>query len=110
MPDTIPTDGGKKPNGGRKRVTLALQGGGSHGAFTWGVLDRLAEEPSLDIRAISGTSAGALNAAVFADGLMQNSTAGAKQALYRFWRSISDTGNSVFNPYRYAADWPLLSS
>src|SRR5207302_1342361 len=43
-------------------------------------------------------------------GLMQDGVAGAKQALYRFWRSISDAGDSVFNPYRYAADWPLLSS
>ena len=49
-------------------VDLALQGGGSHGAFTWGVLDRLLEEPRLRIDAISGTSAGAMNAAVLADG------------------------------------------
>ena len=51
---------------GVKRISLALQGGGSHGAFTWGVLDRLLEEPKLDILAISGTSAGAINAAVLA--------------------------------------------
>jgi NTE family protein len=50
-------------------IDLALQGGGSHGAFTWGVLDRLLEEPWLRIEAISGTSAGAMNAAVLADGL-----------------------------------------
>ena len=49
-------------------IDLALQGGGSHGAFTWGVLDRLLEEPQLRIVAISGTSAGAMNAAVLADG------------------------------------------
>jgi len=49
-------------------IDLALQGGGSHGAFTWGVLDRLLEEPWLHIEAISGTSAGAMNAAVLADG------------------------------------------
>ena len=47
-------------------IDLALQGGGSHGAFTWGVLDRLLEEPRLEIVAISGTSAGAMNAAVLA--------------------------------------------
>lgn len=52
-------------------VDLALQGGGSHGAFTWGVLDRLLEEPWLRIEAISGTSAGAMNAAVLVDGWMQ---------------------------------------
>lgn len=97
-------------NGEKKRVTLALQGGGSHGAFTWGVLDRLAEEPRLDIVAISGTSAGALNAAVFAHGYMRGGAPGAKQALRDFWRSISDTGNAVFNPYRYVMEWPLLSS
>jgi NTE family protein len=49
-------------------VDLALQGGGSHGAFTWGVLDRLLEEPWLEIDGISGTSAGAMNAAVLVDG------------------------------------------
>ncbi|HKW54756.1 MAG TPA: patatin-like phospholipase family protein, partial [Stellaceae bacterium] len=47
---------------GRRQIALALQGGGSHGAFTWGVLDRLLEEPSLEIVAVSGTSAGAMNA------------------------------------------------
>ena len=52
-------------------VDLALQGGGSHGAFTWGVLDRLIEEPWLRIEAISGTSAGAMNAALVADGWMR---------------------------------------
>ena len=52
----------------RVLIDLALQGGGSHGAFTWGVLDRLLEEPWLEIAAISGTSAGAMNAAVLADG------------------------------------------
>ena len=52
-------------------VDLALQGGGSHGAFTWGVLDRLIEEPWLRIEAISGTSAGAMNAALLADGWTQ---------------------------------------
>src|SRR3712207_6629277 len=60
-----------RDRGERKRpITLALQGGGSHGAFTWGVLDRLLEEPSLDIEAISGTSAGAMNGALLAYGLM----------------------------------------
>ncbi len=106
MPDPNPAGSAE---GDKKRVTLALQGGGAHGAFTWGVLDRLAEEPSFDIQAISGTSAGALNAAVFAHGFAQNGAAGAKQKLQDFWRSVSDAGNSVFNPYSYLAEWPMLA-
>ena len=62
-------------------VDLALQGGGSHGAFTWGVLDRLLEEPWLQIEAISGTSAGAMNAAVLADGYAAGGAEGARAAL-----------------------------
>lgn len=105
MPDPNPS---RSTQGDKKRVTLALQGGGAHGAFTWGVLDRLAEEPRLDIQAISGTSAGALNAAVFASGFAQNGAAGAKQKLDEFWRNLSDVGNSVFNPFSYVTDWPML--
>ena len=52
-----------------KRINLALQGGGAHGAYTWGVLDRLLEDDRVEIEAVSGTSAGAMNAAVFADGM-----------------------------------------
>ncbi|MCP6318646.1 patatin-like phospholipase family protein, partial [Klebsiella pneumoniae] len=59
------------------RINLALQGGGSHGAFTWGVVDRLLEEPWIEIEAISGTSAGAMNAAVLADGWTHGGAAGA---------------------------------
>ena len=62
-------------------VDLALQGGGSHGAFTWGVLDRLLEEPWLQIDGISGTSAGAMNAAVLVDGYAKGGAAGARAAL-----------------------------
>jgi predicted acylesterase/phospholipase RssA len=62
-------------------IDLALQGGGSHGAFTWGVLDRLIEEPWLRIEAISGTSAGAMNAALVADGWTQGGAEGARAAL-----------------------------
>jgi NTE family protein len=71
-------------------VDLALQGGGSHGAFTWGVLDRLLEEPGLQFDGISGTSAGAMNAAVMASGLMQGGTRGARDSLEAFWRRVSD--------------------
>jgi NTE family protein len=70
-------------------VDLALQGGGAHGAFTWGVLDRLLEEPWLRIDGISGTSAGAMNAAVLADGHAAGGAEGARAALERFWRSVS---------------------
>ena len=71
-------------------VDLALQGGGSHGAFTWGVLDRLLEEPRLKFDGISGTSAGAMNAAVMASGLMQGGPEGARIALEAFWKRVSD--------------------
>jgi len=77
-------------------VDLALQGGGSHGAFTWGVLDRLIEEPWLKIEAISGTSAGAMNAALVADGWAQGGAEGAKTALDTYWRSVSDA--AAFSP------------
>jgi NTE family protein len=70
-------------------VDLALQGGGAHGAFTWGVLDRLLEEPWLRIEGVSGTSAGAMNAAVLADGHAAAGAAGARAALERFWQSVA---------------------
>jgi NTE family protein len=77
-------------------VDLALQGGGSHGAFTWGVLDRLIEEPWLRIEAISGTSAGAMNAALVADGWMQSGSEGARAALEAYWRRVSQA--AAFSP------------
>jgi NTE family protein len=77
-------------------VDLALQGGGSHGAFTWGVLDRLIEEPWLRIEAISGTSAGAMNAALVADGWTQGGAEGAKAALEAYWRRVSQA--AAFSP------------
>jgi NTE family protein len=79
-------------------VDLALQGGGAHGAFTWGVLDRLLEEPSLHIEGISGTSAGAMNAAVLAQGLSSGGVEGAKIALERFWRRVSDA--ALMSPFQ----------
>ncbi|HKT92675.1 MAG TPA: patatin-like phospholipase family protein [Paraburkholderia sp.] len=79
-------------------VDLALQGGGSHGAYTWGVLDRLLEEPWLQIEGISGTSAGAMNAAVLASGHALGGAAGAREALERFWRRVSDAAR--FSPFR----------
>ena len=73
-----------------KSINLALQGGGSHGAFTWGVLDRLLAEEKIEIEAISGTSAGAMNAVVAANGLMLAGKEGARQGLKEFWRAVSD--------------------
>ena len=73
----------------RKIINLALQGGGSHGALTWGVLDRLLEDERLVIAEISGTSAGAMNAAVLADGWQRSGRQGAREALERFWRAVA---------------------
>src|SRR5579883_597124 len=72
-------------------IDLALQGGGSHGAFTWGVLDRLLQEDSLKIEGISGTSAGAMNAAVLAYGFARQGPDGARIALDSFWRRVADS-------------------
>src|SRR5271165_2920834 len=72
------------------QVDLALQGGGSHGAFTWGVLDRLLEEPWLKIEAISGASAGAMNGAVLVSGYMQGGAAGARTALDAYWGRVAE--------------------
>src|SRR5262245_37079854 len=77
-------------------IDLALQGGGSHGAFTWGVLDRLLEEPWLHIAGISGTSAGAMNAALLADGWAEGGAEGARTALERYWRNVSRA--AAFSP------------
>lgn len=79
-------------------VDLALQGGGSHGAFTWGVLDRLLEEEGVKLEAISGTSAGAMNAAVLADGLLNGGRDGARQALHEFWKRVADA--ATFSPFQ----------
>jgi NTE family protein len=79
-------------------VDLALQGGGAHGAFTWGVLDRLLQEPWLRIDGISGTSAGAMNAAVLADGHAAGGAEGARAALEAFWRRVSEAAR--FSPLR----------
>ena len=79
-------------------IDLALQGGGAHGAFTWGVLDRLLEEPWLRIEGISGTSAGAMNAAVLVYGHDQGGAGGARACLEEFWRRVSQA--ATFSPFR----------
>ncbi|WP_457797831.1 patatin-like phospholipase family protein [Methylocystis sp. S23] len=77
-------------------VDLALQGGGAHGAFTWGVLDRLLDQDWLKIEGISGTSAGAMNAAALISGHVAGGAQGARDALELFWRRVSEAGR--FSP------------
>ncbi|MBP7242982.1 patatin-like phospholipase family protein [Amaricoccus sp.] len=91
---------------GRKRINLALQGGGSHGALTWGVLDRLLEDGRLQISAISGTSAGAMNAVVLADGYERDGPDGARAALSQFWKAVSDAAR--FSPIQRSL-WDRMS-
>ncbi len=79
-------------------IDLALQGGGAHGAFTWGVLSRILEEDWLTIEAISGTSAGAMNAAVLASGYAIGGREGARDALDRYWRKVSEAAR--FSPFQ----------
>ncbi|MGI9387897.1 MAG: patatin-like phospholipase family protein [Methyloligellaceae bacterium] len=98
----------------KRAINLALQGGGAHGAFTWGVLDRLLEDERIHIEAISGTSAGAMNAVVVADGLMRNGTEGARRCLHNFWKQVSDAAR--FSPIQrtpldmFMGNWSLDTS
>lgn len=87
---------------GRLQLDLALQGGGSHGAFTWGVLDRLLQEEWLEIAAISGTSAGAMNAVALASGLMTGGREGARSTLRRFWQRVAE-----LSPFHHLQNNPL---
>jgi NTE family protein len=93
-----PSDTAANRDGGPILIDLALQGGGAHGAFTWGVLDRLLEEPRVGIEGISGTSAGAMNAAVLAHGHAAGGAKGAKEALENFWGRVSQVAR--FSPFR----------
>jgi NTE family protein len=92
-----------------KTVSLALHGGGAHGAFTWGVLDRLLDQRDLVLDGISGTSAGAINGCLLAQGL-SHGRARAKQELARFWRRISEVGMAAFSPYQATPYHSLLRS
>ena len=76
-----------------KRINLALQGGGAHGAFTWGVLEHLLNDERLSVEGVSGTSAGAVNAVMLADGLVRGGRAEAQKRLADFWRAASSNGN-----------------
>ncbi len=97
-----------------KTINLALQGGGAHGAYTWGVLDRLLDEDKLEIEGISGTSAGAMNAAMMVCGHMDGGKEGARRYLETFWKRISET--AAYSPLHKSAlermltGWNLDSS
>jgi len=97
-----------------KPVNLALQGGGSHGAFTWGVIDKLLEDGRISIEAISGTSAGALNAVAMADGMLRDGYEGARGALHDLWHAVAEQG--VKSPVQrnpinvFLGDWSLDNS
>jgi len=97
-----------------KKINLALQGGGAHGAFTWGVLDHILSDERLAIEGISGTSAGAVNAVMLADGLVRGGPEEARKRLAEFWRSASHDGN--LSPLqrgvldRLFAFWPIEGS
>jgi NTE family protein len=95
---TAPSEDSAKSDGDPLLIDLALQGGGAHGAFTWGVLDRWLEEPRLRIEGISGTSAGAMNATVLADGHAAGGPQGAREALEDFWRRVSRA--ALLSPFR----------
>ena len=101
---------------------MALQGGGAHGAFTWGVLDRLLEDERIDIEAITAASAGAMNAAVLASGMVSGGREGAREALQAFWYKVGTAasmlpirptmmdkmmpgGNLSFSPAFFALDF-----
>lgn len=88
-----------------KRINLALQGGGAHGAFTWGVLDTLLDTPSIEIEAISGTSAGAMNAVIMADGLVEGGPQVARRKLETFWRAVAEAAR--FSPLQ-RSPWDRL--
>ncbi len=92
----------------RKIINLALQGGGAHGAFTWGVLDALLEDDRIDIEGIAATSAGAMNAAVMAQGLNNGGVESARQLLHTFWERVSQAG-AFYSPVAgAAANWPNM--
>ncbi|WP_265947493.1 patatin-like phospholipase family protein [Dechloromonas sp. A34] len=85
-------------------INLALQGGGAHGAFTWGVLDALLEDGRFDVEGVSGTSAGAMNAICLAQGLMDGGKEGARAALRRFWTAVAES-----SPFQQGGDGSTMA-
>jgi len=91
--------GARNASAGRKTINLALQGGGSHGAFAWGALDRLLEDDRIAVEGVVGTSAGAMNAVVTAYGLTLDGNEGARRALRSFWEAVASAGTwSIMQP------------
>jgi NTE family protein len=82
-----------------KTINLALQGGGAHGAYTWGVIDKIMEDGRLEIDGLSATSAGAMNAAVYAYGRMMGDRDGAREALHNYWQDIARAGE-LYSPIK----------
>lgn len=82
-------------HGTKKKICLALQGGGAYGAFTWGILDRILEDGRFEIDSISATSAGSVNAVLLAYGMHLNGVQGARDCLYEFWHTLSEYGNLI---------------
>jgi NTE family protein len=96
--DTAADTSSRSSSSGQKKIiNLALQGGGTHGAFGWGVMDKFLEDGRIDIEGICGTSSGSMNAVVYAYGKLKGND-GARQALLDFWRAISDTGQRFKMP------------
>src|SRR6516162_10615674 len=97
-----------------KTIKLALQGGGSHGAFTWGVLDEILGDERIRIEAVSGTSAGAMNAVALADGMARGGPVEARKCLERFWSATSAAAQ--YSPIRrsvfdiFMGNWSLDAS
>src|SRR3954462_5918652 len=100
-----------EPSGDTRRLSLALQGGGAFGAFPWGVLDRLLEEGDLELDAISGASAGAINAVLLASGLAKGGPDEARASLGRFWSSVGESSarNLFLHPELVVATASQLS-
>lgn len=97
-PSSLPSGAAAKSASVKPRIALALQGGGAHGAFTWGVLDRLMETPSFDLAAISGASAGAINAAVLLSGIAAGGPQGGRDRLATLWHKVGRMGR--YSPLR----------
>ena len=91
------------------RINLALQGGGAHGAFTWGVLDRILEDDSIEIAAISGTSAGALNGAALKAGMVRGGRAGARANLDWLWKQVAGVGDLRLTQWMQGMDVGLIA-
>lgn len=94
--------------GGSKKINIAIQGGGAHGAFAWGILDKILEDNRLDIEGICATSAGSMNAVAMAYGRMHGGYEGARQMLETFWKKISEVG-ATFSPIK-TVPWDLFNT